>query len=210
MLRLALLVLVLAVPAAADDAYVPLFDGRTTEGWTPVGGQPGSWTVDDGRLVTKGQGGGLAQHREDLRRFHPVAGSTAWRRAATPGSSSAPPGGGTRSYSGLEIQILDDDAAMYKDLKPSQYTGSIYGVAAAERGHTQPPDHWNLMEITAVGPKVTVKLNGATVVDADLGDHADAAQAHPGLKRAEGYIGLQTHSDRVEFRRLLIKERKAK
>ena len=39
------------------------------------------------------------------------------------------------------------------------------------------------MEITAVGPKVTVKLNGTTVVDANLEDHAAAAGEHPGLKR---------------------------
>src|SRR5687768_12980535 len=59
MLRLASLVLVLAAPAATpDDAFVPLFDGRTTDGWVQVGGQPGNWSVADGRLVTQGQGGG--------------------------------------------------------------------------------------------------------------------------------------------------------
>ena len=100
----------------------------------------------------------------------------------------------------MEIQILDDDADSYRDLKPFQYTGSIYGVVAAERGHTQPPDHWNAMEITAVGPKVTVKLNGTTVVDANLEDHADAAETHPGIKRRRATSACSRTASRVEFR----------
>jgi hypothetical protein len=207
MLRLAPLVLALAASAAtpADDAFVPLFDGRTTDGWVQVGGQPGNWSVDDGRLVTKGQGGGWLSTGRTYADF-----ALSLEYSVSPGGNSGvflrAPRQGDPAYSGMEIQVLDDDAEMYRDLKPSQYTGSIYGVVAAQRGHTRPPDHWNRMEITAVGPKVTVALNGTTIVDADLTDQAAAAAAHPGIKRTDGYIGLQSHSDRVEFRNIMIKE----
>jgi hypothetical protein len=177
MLRLACLVLALSTPAAApDDAFVPLFDGRTT------GRTYADFALSLEYSVSPGGNSGV------------------FLRA---------PREGDAAYTGMEIQLLDDDAEMYRDLKPFQYTGSIYGVVAAKRGQTQPPDHWNRMEITAQGPKVTVTLNGTTIVAADLGDHADAAEAHPGIKRTDGYIGLQSHSDRVEFRNIRIKELKS-
>ena len=34
------------------------------------------------------------------------------------------------------------------------------------------------------------------------------AREHPGLRRAAGRIGLQSHSERVEFRNLRVKELK--
>ena len=59
---------------------------------------------------------------------------------------------------------------------------------------------------------MVVVLNGKKIVDADL-DHymkdAAVAREHPGLARTTGRIGLQSHTDRVEFRNLRIKEVKA-
>ena len=48
-------------------------------------------------------------------------------------------------------------------------------------------------------------LNGEQLVDADLDAHKEMAKEHPGLLRKEGYLGLQSHDDRVEFRNLRIK-----
>jgi hypothetical protein len=48
-------------------------------------------------------------------------------------------------------------------------------------------------------------LNGQTVVDADFADHLDAVKEHPGIARGDGYIGLQSHSEPVEFRNVEIK-----
>lgn len=76
----------------------------------------------------------------------------------------------------------------------------------------RPVGEWNTEEVTVKGRRVTVAVNGATVVDADL----DAASAsgtvdgrdHPGLKREAGHIGFLGHGSIVEFRRLRIKELK--
>ncbi|KPK42309.1 MAG: hypothetical protein AMJ65_07870, partial [Phycisphaerae bacterium SG8_4] len=58
------------------------------------------------------------------------------------------------------------------------------------------PGEWNRFEITAIGDKVTVVLNGKTVV----------RQARlPGLP-ARGPIALQHHGDRVQFANIYIKE----
>jgi hypothetical protein len=80
-------------------------------------------------------------------------------------------------------------------------------VAAPEPGHLKPTGQWNDMEITARGPEVEIKLNGATVVRDRLDKHPPELLAeHTGLKRTEGLIGLQSHNGRVEFRDIRVKD----
>jgi Domain of Unknown Function (DUF1080) len=55
---------------------------------------------------------------------------------------------------------------------------------------------WNRFEITVRGERVTVVLNGVTVID---------KARLPGMP-AKGPIGLQNHGDAVEFRNLFLKE----
>ena len=117
------------------------------------------------------------------------------------------------AYAGMEIQVLDDNGPNHKDLlEPAQYHGSVYGVFAAKRGHLKPTGQWNEEEITADGRRVTIKLNGATILDANLDDVKDGnlAWEHPGLKNPRGHIGFLGHGTRVEFRNLRIKELQAK
>ena len=49
-----------------------------------------------------------------------------------------------------------------------------------------------------------VTLNGTRIVEADLDPLARRNKQHPGLKRKKGYIGIQDHGTRVEFRNLRI------
>src|SRR5204862_7244111 len=102
---------------------------------------------------------------------------------------------GNAAYNGMEIQILDDSGSKYTHLRPAQYCGSIYDVVPAERGHLKPVGEWNEEEITADGPHIVVKLNGAKIVDADL-DKLDPAQVpakHVGLHNKSGHIGFLGH-----------------
>ena len=39
-----------------------------------------------------------------------------------------------------------------------------------------------------------------------LATHPDLAAEHPGLRRTDGLIGVQSHNGRVEFRDLRLKE----
>jgi hypothetical protein len=41
---------------------------------------------------------------------------------------------GDAAYVGMELQILDNDAPIYKDLHVYQYHGSVYGTIPAKRG----------------------------------------------------------------------------
>jgi 3-keto-disaccharide hydrolase len=110
----------------------------------------------------------------------------------------------------MELQILDDSAAQYKNLQPYQYHGSIYGVVAGKRGHQKPVGEWNEQEVIVKGRQVKVILNGETIIDADI-DKASTPKTvdgkdHPGLKRDKGYIGFLGHGSRIEFRNIRIKE----
>ncbi|GAC1333499.1 MAG: hypothetical protein NVSMB14_00350 [Isosphaeraceae bacterium] len=192
---------------AGDEEFKTLFDGKTTEGWTLVNSAKGNWVVQDGELVTKGQGGGWLSTDKQYADFT-LKLEYKTKVGGNSGVFIRSPRSGDPAYTGMEIQILDDDADMYKALKPAQYCGSIYGVVATKRGFTKRAGEWNAMEITAKGTHVTIKLNGATVVEADLAEHQDAAKEHPGILRKTGYIGLQSHSEPVEFRNIMVKELK--
>ena len=45
---------------------------------------------------------------------------------------------GDAAYGGMELQILDNEAPIYKDLEIYQYHGSVYGVIPAKRGFLKP------------------------------------------------------------------------
>jgi hypothetical protein len=124
---------------------------------------------------------------------------------------------GDAAYVGMEIQVLDDGGSSYTKLQPYQYHGSIYGMVPAKRGFQKPVGEWNTEEITARGRRITVKLNGTTIVDADLDDvkdeemlktHRDLSkpEGSRGIANTKGHIGLLGHGARVEFRNLRIKE----
>lgn len=194
-----------ALSAAEDEGFKDLFDGKTLTGWAPVGGAADNWKAADGRIVTEGKGGGwLSTDREYTDFVLRLEYRT--RAGGNSGVFIRAPRSGDPAYTGMEIQVLDDEDPRYRDIKPAQHCGSVYGVEAAKPGHTKPAGDWNTMEITAKGPKITVKLNDTVVTEADLDAHKDAAKEHPGILRKGGYIGLQSHSEPLEFRNIRIKE----
>lgn len=190
------------------DGFVPLFDGKELTGWKRYDSKADVWTVEDGMIVCTGKGGGWLGTERDyadfiLRleyRLKPAGNSGVYIRA---------PEKGHISRAGMEIQLLDDFDPRYAKLDFYQYTGSIYHVVPPTRRASKPAGQWNTIEIQAAGRQIRVVLNGIQIVDADLDrclkDPA-VAKEHPGLTRRAGRIGLQSHTDRVEFRNLRIKE----
>jgi hypothetical protein len=109
----------------------------------------------------------------------------------------------------MEIQILDNDAPVYKGkIRPAQFHGSVYDVFPAKPGFLKPVGEWNSEEISAQGSHIVVTLNGTVIVEADLSTVTDpeVLKKHPGLRRPSGHIGLLSHDSRVEFRNLRIKK----
>ncbi len=117
---------------------------------------------------------------------------------------------GDAAYQGMEIQILDDGADVYKDLKPYQYHGSVYGIIAAKRGALNPVGEWNTEEIRIQGDKIKITVNGKVIVDGDLKQATKNGPAdgksHPGLSNSSGHIGFLGHGTEVFLRNIRVKK----
>src|SRR5690606_969681 len=117
---------------------------------------------------------------------------------------------GDAAYQGYEIQVLDNDAEVYKKLAPYQYHGSVYGIIPAKRGALKPVGEWNEEEIRIQGSKIKVTLNGEVIVDGDIQEAAKNGtmdkKNHPGLNRTSGHIGFLGHGSEVFYRNIRIKK----
>lgn len=192
--------------AEAREGFTPLFNGRDFEGWREAKG----YAAEDGRIVVHPErgGGNLFTQREYtdfVLRF-----DFKLTPAANNGLGIRAPLEGDAAYAGMELQILEDGSPVYWGLEPYQYHGSVYGVVPARRGAQKPVGEWNSEEVTVRGRRVTVAVNGVTIVDADL-DQASASgtidgKQHPGLTRPKGHVGFLGHGSRLELRNIRIKE----
>ncbi len=191
----------------AQQGFVSLFDGKTLNGWQ---GSLKGYTVEDGLLVCRKEGGGRLFTKKEYADF-----VFRFEFKLEPGGNNGvgirTPARGDPAYVGMEIQILDDSSPRYKNLKPYQYHGSIYGVVPAKRGHQKKPGQWNSEEIMCKGSRVRVRLNGTVIVDADLDKIKETMDGrdHPGLHNKKGHIGFLGHGARIEFRNIRIRELKS-
>lgn len=132
----------------------------------------------------------------------------------TPGANNGvglrAPFEGDAAYHGMEVQILDDNAEVYKKLADHQYHGSVYGVIAAKRGALKPVGEWNTEEIAIKGNKIKVTVNGVVIVDGDLAQAAKNGtldkKDHPGLKRTTGHIAFLGHGTEIFLKNIRIKK----
>lgn len=190
--------------AELEEGFVSLFNGKDLEGWI---GATNGYSVENGALYCMEKSGGklltAKQYDNFILRFEFLLTTN-----ANNGLGIRCPVEGDAAYNGMELQILDDSGSKYTALKPYQYHGSIYGVAAARRGFQKKVGQWNFQEVRAIGPKITVILNGEVIVDADLSTITETAdgKAHPGLHNPKGHIAWLGHGSRVDWRNIRIKE----
>jgi hypothetical protein len=193
---------------AQEPGFVPLFDGKSLNGWTLVGGRGPGYVVEDGKIVCPANGGGNLftekQYSNFVLRF-----DFKMEPGGNNGIGIRSPLKGDAAYQGMEIQILDDQHERYQGrLKPEQHHGSIYGLIPARSGFLRPAGEWNQQEIRAEGRVITVRLNGVILVRGDLDIIREPAilKKHPGASRTSGHIGFLGHGTRVEFRNIRIQE----
>lgn len=192
------------------EGFKALFDGTNMYNWT---GNTRDYNIEDGDLVVrpkpgKGSGGNLFTKEEFsdfIFRFE-----FKLTPAANNGLGIRAPYEGDAAYQGMELQILDNEAPVYKNLHVYQYHGSVYGTIPAKRGFLKPVGEWNYEEVIAKGPKIKVILNGTVILDGDITEArkngAADGKPHPGLQRDSGHIGFLGHGSIVFFRNIRIKD----
>ncbi|MGV3502851.1 MAG: DUF1080 domain-containing protein [Adhaeribacter sp.] len=195
--------------AEKKQGFKVLFDGTNMHNWQ---GNTNDYVIENGEMVVRkpkfGSGGNLftkEEYGDFIFRFE---------FKLTPGANNGlgirAPLTGDAAYQGMELQILDNDADIYKKLKEYQYHGSVYGIMAAKRGYLKPLGEWNYQEVIVKGSKVKVILNGTTILDGDLAEATKNGtkdgKEHPGLKRDKGHIGFLGHGSTVWFRNIRVKD----
>ncbi len=189
------------------EGFRSLFNGKDLTGWT---GKNHSYKVEEGTIVVRpdDSGGNIYTEKEyDDFVFR-------FEFKLSPGANNGlgirTPMQGDAAYSGFELQILDNTAPVYANLKPYQYHGSVYGIIPAKRGFLKPVGEWNSEEVWIKGDDIRITLNGTTIVEGNLKEATRNGTAdgkeHPGLERTGGYIGFLGHGSLVWFRNIRIKE----
>ncbi|MET6996537.1 DUF1080 domain-containing protein [Chitinophaga defluvii] len=190
------------------EGYKILFDGTNMHNWT---GNTKDYVIEDGAIVIypNGGNGGNLYTKEEFSDF-----TFRFEFMLTPGANNGlgvrAPLNGDAAYEGMELQILDNEADIYKNLHVYQYHGSVYGVIPAKRGFLKPVGEWNYEEVTMKGSKVKVTLNGTVILDGDLAEArkngAMDGNKHPGIHREKGHFGFLGHGSVVKFKNIRVKD----
>lgn len=192
------------------EGFETLFNGKDLTGWkVNQGGKMEVWGADKGKgvLYVQGTGGGWLMTEKEYADFELRLEFKMPEKGNSGVALRSKMSGNPAFDAGMEIQLLDDEwhRIHYKGLKPTQLTGSIYGVVPPSKDALKKVGEWNEMRIVAKGRKITITLNGEKIIDANLDDHKDQEKEHPGMKHAKGHLGLQSHDGRVEFRNIFVK-----
>ena len=208
-------------PEEAAEGFEVLFDGTSMHKWT---GNTTNYVPLDGTIYVTAQYGGSGnlytkkEYADFILRFE----FQFVQEGVNNGIGIRTPMGVDAAYHGMEIQILDHDAPIYKNLREYQQHGSVYGIIPAKRVKFPSLGTWNVEEIRAVGDRITVTVNGEVILDGDIREACQGHNVapdggkknpytvdhrnHPGLFNASGHIGLLGHGPGIKFRNIRIKE----
>lgn len=171
----------------ATPGWVPMFDGRSLNGWHPE--NQAAWAANRGIILGSGGDGWLRTEKTytdfalRLEFRNSLKGNSGVFLRASKESKSGEP---QNPASGYELQIYNED--------PKWATGSIEDVIQRLAAVNPSPGAWHTYEVEVRGDHLTASLDGVKVLDG-----RDSQ-----LK--SGYIGLQHHKDsKIEFRNVVIR-----
>ncbi|HJT34528.1 MAG TPA: family 16 glycoside hydrolase [Pirellulales bacterium] len=180
---------------AIEPAGSPIFNGRDLTGWwTP--GNLASWKVEDRKIVCLNQNGNYLRTEREYANFT-LSLEYKMARGGNSGIGIRTARGGWPSGDGMELQLLDEpaDSSITRHSMMAIY-GNLEPLARADRRQ-----QWNQVTVRAEGYLISAWVNGVLVQQADT-------SRLPELRRRplRGWIGLQDHGARVEFRNLRVLE----
>lgn len=208
-------------PEEKAAGYEVLFDGRSLHKW--IGNKTNYMPKDGTIYVTASYGGsGNLYTAKEYGNFNYRFEFRFLNHGVNNGIGIRTSQGVDAAYEGMEIQVLDHDDPIYKDLHIYQQHGSVYGIIPAKHVHFPEFGAWNTMEINAKGDHITVIVNGETIVDGNIREacqgHNTAENGaadnpytvdhrnHPGLFNKKGHVCFCGHGAGIQFRNVRIKE----
>lgn len=196
-----------------------LFDGRSLEKWQ---GNLTDYVPEDGNIHVSANYGGTGnlytkkKYSDFVYRFEFCFGV----EGVNNGIGIRTNIGSDAAYDGMEIQVLDHDAPIYKNLRPYQQHGSVYGIIVPKHVDFGPINTWHKEEIRAVGDHITVTVDGVVILDGNIREACQGHNVapdgsnnnpytvdhlnHPGLFNKDGYISFCGHGAGVKFRNVRI------
>lgn len=129
---------------------VPLFNGKDLTGWKMAGPGTTVWKVEDGNLVSPGNGPELINDSK----FEDFKLHVEFKCDATSNS-------GIYLRGRYEVQVETDSIAE----PPTHHMGGVYGFLAASPEQPRKPGEWQTFDITLLGRWITVLQNGQTIID---------------------------------------------
>lgn len=169
---------------------VNLFNGKDLDGWHLTDpGTANPWRVEGGTLSSPGRGADLVSDRTfDDFKLHVEFN-------CAPGANS-----GVYLRGRYEVQIEDEP----EPDAPERRLGGIYGYLAPATPTARKPGTWRTYDITLVGRRVTVVLDGVTLIDDQeipgiTGGALDSHEALPGPIYLQG-----SEPGHVDFRNIRV------
>jgi hypothetical protein len=214
-------------PAARNEGWISLFDGKTLQGWRGYKKPDATgtrWIVQDGTLTLPPDDGKDTRGARDI-----ISTDTfdlfelQWEWKITPGGNS-----GVKYYIledlasaiGHEYQIIDDTRHPDAKVGPHRQTAAFYDVLAPPTPRPlKPAGEWNTSRIRVApsrivpgGTRVYHYLNNIRVLEYEL----DSPELRAAIQKSKfkdvarfgklhkGHILLQDHGDQVWYRNIRI------
>lgn len=156
-----------------EEGFVPLFDGKSFAGWKADDKTAKSWKVENGMMVLLGGGNSIYTDKNYDNYILRLE-----FRPEKKGYNS-----GLFLRGNNQINLAQKDAGRLMTHK---------GTKAVPELHKEPGE-WNTWEVSVIGDKVSLKVNGKLAWDVD------------GFKPVTGPIGIQAEGAHIDFKNIRIK-----
>ena len=167
---------------------ITLFNGKSLDGWQPVGRRDNKWSAVGGVLQNADSGANLVT----VQKFDDFKLHVEFR---------VPKGSNSGIYLRGRYELQVDDAA---GLEPSSHhLGGVYGFIAPSENVARAAGEWQSMNVTLVGRMITYELNGTTIIcnreiPGITGGAIDSVEADSGPLLLQGDHGA------VDYRNIVI------
>ena len=167
---------------------IELFNGKDMTGWETIGDRTSEWKAEDGLMVNAKSGANIRTVDE-------------YRDFKLHIEFKIPEGSNSGIYlrGRYETQVADTYG-----MEPfSRGVGGIYGFVTPTVNAAKPAGEWNTVDVTLVGYRVTVVVNGETTIDGKLIDGITGGALNPN-ESDPGPIMLQGDHGTVSYRNIVL------